>query len=192
MHKLPLKLDLQFFAEDPNPDPNQQQQGQQQNDPNAEKKFTQEDLNRINIKGKEDGKKAVYKALGVNTDDEFNALLETNKANGEKAGKVADLEKKVAELEAEKLKNTYLTEIRRSNVSDEYVEVVYSTVLPIKDEKPEAYSVRINDYLKTRPALLKAAQGTQYFNTNANYGGKPANKEPVNLQDALQERFGKK
>ena len=187
--KLKLKLNLQFFAEgDPNPDPNPKQNPS----PIDEKKFTQEDLNRINIKGKEDGKKAVYKLLGVTTDDEFNAFLETNKANGEKAGKYADLEKENAELKAEKLKNTYLTEIRRSNVSDEYVDVVYSSLLPQDKETPEAYSVRLAEYLKARPALIKVPAGTQYFNTNNNYRGGTPRQEPASLHDAIAEAYGKK
>ena len=60
--KLVLSLDLQFFAEDnevgnpqQNEQPNQQQQVQETAQQiNDGKKFTQEDLNRINIKGKND------------------------------------------------------------------------------------------------------------------------------------------
>ena len=87
-----LPLDLQFFAEgDPVDNP---PQPKDQNPTDDGKRFTQEDLNRINIKGKNDELKRILKATGFETEEALIAHLTKVKDYDEKSKKVAEYEAK--------------------------------------------------------------------------------------------------
>lgn len=186
-----IGLDLQLFA-DPNsgnPTENEddgKEKGKENEieNKNLEKKFTQEDLNRINIKGKEESKKAIYKILGISNDEELQSLTE----------KLKNYDSQKAELEnykAKEVKDSYLNEIRRNNIADEYVETVYYAVQPKENEKVEDYNNRVEEYIKTHKMLLKQPSGKN-FGFNYDYSGNAhQEKNNVGLRDALKMKYGK-
>lgn len=179
-----LPLDLQFFAEgDPVDNP---PQPKDQNPTDDGKKFTQEDLNRINIKGKNDELKRILKATGFETEEALIAHLTKVKDYDEKS-------KKVAEYEAKAIKDTYLAEIRKNNVSDEYVDTVYVAVAPTENEKVEDYNKRVATYMESHKALLKVSQSDKYFDSNYGYRGiQHQGNEPLSLNGAIKEKMGRK
>lgn len=158
-----LSLDLQFFAEDdPEPNPAQPNEPNPQNDG---KKFTQEDLNRVNIKGKNDELKRILKATNFESEEALIAHLTKVKDYDEKVAKIT-------EYEAKELKETYLAEIRKSNVADEYIETVYLALQPTENEKVGDYNGRVSKYLESHKALLKVNTANKFFNTDLGYNGK--------------------
>ena len=179
-----LPLDLQFFAEgDPVDNP---PQPKDQNPTDDGKRFTQEDLNRINIKGKNDELKRILKATGFETEEALIAHLTKVKDYDEKS-------KKVAEYEAKAIKDTYLAEIRKNNVADEYVDTVYVAVTPTENEKVEDYNKRVATYMESHKALLKVSQSDKYFDSNYGYRGvQHQSNEPLSLNGAIKEKMGRK
>ena len=179
-----LPLDLQFFAEgDPVDNP---PQPKDQNPTDDGKRFTQEDLNRINIKGKNDELKRILKATGFETEEALIAHLTKVKDYDEKS-------KKVAEYEAKAIKDTYLAEIRKNNVADEYVDTVYVAVTPTENEKVEDYNKRVATYMEYHKALLKVSQSDKYFDSNYGYRGiQHQGNEPLSLNGAIKEKMGRK
>lgn len=180
-----LPLDLQFFAEgDPVENP-PQPNGNEVPPANDGKKFTQEDLNRINIKGKQDELKRILKATGFETEEALINHLTKVKDYDEKVAKVN-------EYEAKALKDTYLTEIRKNNVADEYIDTVYVQVAPQENEKVEDYNKRVATYMETHKALLKVEQGSKFFNTNYDYRGQQhQGNETLSLGDAIKNKMRK-
>lgn len=190
--KLVLPLDLQFFAEGnevDNPqqinEPNPQNNTALKTEPQDGKKFTQEDLNRINIKGKNDELKRILKATGFETEE---ALINH-------LAKVKDYDEKVAkvnEYEAKAVKETYLAEIRKNNVADEYVETIYLAVAPQEKEKVEDYNKRVATYMDSHKALLKVDTSNKFFNTNLGYQGKQyqGNNSSLSIADAIKQQQG--
>lgn len=179
-----LLLDLQFFAEgDPVDNP---PQPKEPNPIDDGKKFTQEDLNRINIKGKNDELKRILKATGFETEEALIAHLTKVKDYDEKS-------KKVAEYEAKAIKDTYLAEIRKNNVADEYVDTVYVAVAPTENEKVEDYNKRVATYMESHKALMKVGQSDKYFDSNYGYRGiQHQDNEPLSLNGAIKEKMGRK
>ena len=185
--KLVLPLDLQFFAEGDEVDnptqitePTQPQQPQV----NDGKKFTQEDLNRINIKGKNDELKRILKATGFETEEALINHLAKVKDYDDKASKVA-------EYEAKAVKETYLTEIRKNNVADEYIETIYVAVAPQENEKVEEYNKRVATYMETHKALLKVDTSNKFFNTNIGYqGNQYAGNQSLSIANAIKQKQG--
>ena len=179
-----LPLDLQFFAEgDPVENPPQQKESNPTDDG---KRFTQEDLNRINIKGKNDELKRILKATGFETEEALIAHLTKVKDYDEKS-------KKVAEYEAKAIKDTYLAEIRKNNVADEYIDTVYVAVAPSENEKVEDYNKRVATYMESHKALMKVSQSDKYFDSNFGYRGTQyQGNEPLSLNGAIKEKMGKK
>ena len=185
--KLVLPLDLQFFAEGDEVDnptqtnePNQPQQPQV----NDGKKFTQEDLNRINIKGKNDELKRILKATGFETEEALINHLAKVKDYDDKASKVA-------EYEAKAVKETYLAEIRKNNVADEYIETIYVAVAPQENEKVEEYNKRVATYMETHKALLKVDTSNKFFNTNIGYqGNQYAGNQSLSIANAIKLKQG--
>ena len=179
-----LPLDLQFFAEgDPVDNP---PQPKDQNPTDDGKRFTQEDLNRINIKGKNDELKRILKATGFETEEALIAHLTKVKDYDEKS-------KKVAEYEAKAIKDTYLAEIRKNNVADEYVDTVYVAVTPTENEKVEDYNKRVATYMESHKALMKVSQSDKYFDSNYGYRGiQHQDNEPLSLNGAIKEKMGRK
>ena len=180
-----LPLDLQFFAEgDPVDNPPQTNE----NDvppTNDGKKFTQEDLNRINIKGKNDELKRILKATGFETEEALINHLAKVKDYDEKVAKVT-------EYEAKALKDTYLAEIKKNNVAEEYVETVYVAVAPTENEKVEDYNKRVATYMETHKALMKVEQGNKFFDTNFGYRGQHhQGTETLSLGDAIKNKMRK-
>lgn len=179
-----LPLDLQFFAEgDPVDNP---PQPKEPNPVDDGKKFTQEDLNRINIKGKNDELKRILKATGFESEEALIAHLTKVKDYDEKS-------KKVAEYEAKAIKDTYLAEIRKNNVADEYVDTVYVAVTPTENEKVEDYNKRVSTYMESHKALMKVSQSDKYFDSNYGYRGvQYQGNEPLSLTGAIKEKMGRK
>ena len=179
-----LPLDLQFFAEgDPVDNP---PQPKDQNPTDDGKRFTQEDLNRINIKGKNDELKRILKATGFETEEALIAHLTKVKDYDEKS-------KKAAEYEAKAIKDTYLAEIRKNNVADEYIDTVYVAVAPNENEKVEDYNKRVATYMESHKALLKVSQSDKYFDSNFGYRGvQHQGNEPLSLNGAIKEKMGRK
>ena len=179
-----LPLDLQFFAEgDPVDNP---PQPKDQNPTDDEKRFTQEDLNRINIKGKNDELKRILKATDFETEEALIAHLTKVKDYDEKS-------KKVAEYAAKAIKDTYLAEIRKNNVADEYIDTVYVAVAPNENEKVEDYNKRVATYMESHKALLKVSQSDKYFDSNYGYRGvQHQDNEPLSLNGAIKEKMGRK
>lgn len=179
-----LPLDLQFFAEgDPVDNP---PQPKEPNPTDDGKRFTQEDLNRINIKGKNDELKRILKATGFETEEALIAHLTKVKDYDEKS-------KKVADYEAKAIKDTYLAEIRKNNVADEYVDTVYVAVTPTENEKVEDYNKRVATYMESHKALLKVSQSDKYFDSNYGYRGvQHQGNEPLSLNGAIKEKMGRK
>ena len=179
-----LPLDLQFFAEgDPVDNP---PQPKDQNPTDDGKRFTQEDLNRINIKGKNDELKRILKATGFETEEALIAHLTKVKDYDEKS-------KKVAEYEAKAIKDTYLAEIRKNNVADEYIDTVYVAVAPTENEKVEDYNKRVATYMESHKALMKVSQSDKYFDSNYGYRGiQHQDSEPLSLNGAIKEKMGRK
>lgn len=184
--KLVLTLDLQFFAEgDPVENPPQPKETEV---PPIEdgKKFTQEDLNRINIKGKTDELKRILKVTGFESEEALVNHLSKVKDYDEKVAKVQ-------EYEAKELKETYLAEIRKNNVADEYIETVYLAVAPLENEKVEDYNKRVATYMESHKALMKVSQSDKYFDSNFGYRGiQHQGNEPLSLNGAIKEKMGKK
>ena len=189
--KLVLPLDLQFFAdgnEVVNPQqieqptqPQVQETAQQINDG---KKFTQEDLNRINIKGKNDELKRILKATGFETEEALLNHLTKVKDYDEKVAKVTEYETKA-------LKETYLSEIRKNNVADEYIETIYVAVAPQENEKVEDYNKRVATYMETHKALLKVDNSNKFFNTNYNYQGQQyQGNSNLSIAGAIKQKQG--
>ena len=92
-------VDLQLFAEDepnPTPDPNEKPGSQKGGDPNpenktepnAEKKYSEEELNRAKQSASSTGKNEILKELGISSIEEGKKLI----------GGKSDLEKQVADL----------------------------------------------------------------------------------------------
>ena len=179
-----LPLDLQFFAEgDPVDNP---PQPKEPNPTDDGKRFTQEDLNRINIKGKNDELKRILKATGFETEEALIAHLTKVKDYDEKS-------KKVAEYEAKAIKDTYLAEIRKNNVADEYIDTVYVAVAPTENEKVEDYNKRVATYMESHKALMKVSQSDKYFDSNYGYRGiQHQDNEPLSLNGAIKEKMGRK
>lgn len=180
--KLVLPLDLQFFAEgDPVDNPPQTKETEVPPTDDG-KKFTQEDLNRINIKGKEAELKRILKATGFESEEK---LLEH-------LGKTKDYDDKVAkivEYEQRERKNSYVSEIRKNNVADEYLEVVYTANIPTENEKVEDYNKRIATYLENHKALLKVDNANKVVNSNFGYTGNSYQGSGIlDLKDALNTR----
>ena len=92
--KLVLPLDLQFFAEGDHVENPPQPKETEVPPADDGKKFTQEDLNRINIKGKEAELKRILKVTGFESEEK---LLEH-------LGKTKDYDDKVAKIVEEKEK----------------------------------------------------------------------------------------
>ena len=179
-----LPLDLQFFAEGETVD--NPPQPKEPNPTDDGKKFTQEDLNRINIKGKNDELKRILKATGFETEEALIAHLTKVKDYDEKS-------KKVAEYEAKAIKDTYLAEIRKNNVADEYVDTVYVAVAPTENEKVEDYNKRVATYMESHKALMKVSQSDKYFDSNYGYRGvQHHDNEPLSLNGAIKEKMGRK
>lgn len=183
-----LPLDLQFFAEgDPVENPPQPTEPTEVPPQPKEdgKKFTQEDLNRINIKGKNDELKRILKATGFETEEALINHLAKVKDYDEKSSKVA-------EYEAKAVKETYLSEIRKNNVADEYIENVYLAVAPQENEKVEDYNKRVATYMETHKALLKVDNSNKFFNTNYRYQGQQTQNAPLSIADAIKQKQGLK
>ena len=186
--KLVLPLNLQFFtngneAEIPPQNTEQIFEPQQPQVDNG-KKFTQEDLNRINIKGKNDELKRILKATGFETEEALINHLAKVKDYDDKASKVA-------EYEAKAVKETYLTEIRKNNVADEYIETIYVAVAPQENEKVEDYNKRVATYMETHKALLKVDTSNKFFNTNIGYqGNQYAGNQSLSIANAIKQKQG--
>lgn len=178
-----LPLDLQIFAEGdegetPTPtttEPLPKDDG---------KKFTQEDLNRIHIKGKQDELKRILKATGFEGEEALLKHLEKVKDYDEKVGKIQ-------EYEAKALKETYLAEIRKNNASDEYVETIYLAVQPNENEKTEDYNKRISQYLDGHKAFLKVNNSNRFFDSNYGYSGNAHTNSNLSLNEALKQKMHK-
>jgi DNA-directed RNA polymerase beta subunit len=185
--KLVLPLDLQFFAEGDEVDnPTQTTEPTQPQQPQVDngKKFTQEDLNRINIKGKNDELKRILKATGFETEEALINHLAKVKDYDDKASKVA-------EYEAKAVKENYLTEIRKNNVADEYIETIYVAVAPQENEKVEEYNKRVATYMETHKALLKVDTSNKFFNTNIGYqGNQYAGNQSLSIANAIKQKQG--
>lgn len=185
--KLVLPLDLQFFAEGDeveNPTQTNEPTQPQQTQTNDGKKFTQEDLNRINIKGKNDELKRILKATGFETEEALINHLAKVKDYDDKASKVA-------EYEARAVKETYLAEIRKNNVADEYIETIYVAVAPQENEKVEEYNKRVATYMETHKALLKVDTSNKFFNTNIGYqGNQYAGNQSLSIANAIKQKQG--
>lgn len=185
--KLVLPLDLQFFAEGDeveNPTQTNEPTQPQLSQGNDGKKFTQEDLNRINIKGKNDELKRILKATGFETEEALINHLAKVKDYDDKASKVA-------EYEAKAVKETYLTEIRKNNVADEYIETIYVAVAPQENEKVEEYNKRVATYMETHKALLKVDTSNKFFNTNIGYqGNQYAGNQSLSIANAIKQKQG--
>lgn len=149
------------------------------------KKFTQEDLNKINIKGKQDELKRILKATGFESEEALLAHLTKVKDYDEKVGKIQEYESKA-------LKDTYLKEIQNNNVADEYVETIYLAVQPEENEKVDDYNKRIGQYLETHKAFLKVNNANKFFNTDYGYNGNTHNDSSngyLSLGDALKQKM---
>lgn len=183
--KMVLPLDLQFFADgDPEPIPAQPTEPTEPTPKDDGKKFTQEDLNRINIKGKNDELKRILKATGFETEEALINHLAKVKDYDDKASKVA-------EYEAKAVKETYLAEIRKNNVADEYIETIYVAVAPQENEKVEEYNKRVATYMETHKALLKVDTSNKFFNTNIGYqGNQYAGNQSLSIANAIKQKQG--
>lgn len=185
--KLVLPLDLQFFAEGDEVDnPTQTNEPTQPQQPqvNDGKRFTQEDLNRINIKGKADELKRILKVTGFETEEALINHLTKVKDYDEKVAKIT-------EYEAKAVKETYLAEIRKNNVADEYIETIYVAVAPQENEKVEEYNKRVATYMETHKALLKVDTSNKFFNTNIGYqGNQYAGNQSLSIANAIKLKQG--
>ena len=115
-----IPLNLQFFADDGNGDENTDNKQNENKDSNnsdnggekrQEKTFTQEQVNGMMAKEKNEGKKSVLKALGFGSEEEakkaiqlYNAMIESQKSEEEKAKEAfekSDREKEEYRIRAE-------------------------------------------------------------------------------------------
>lgn len=182
-----LPLDLQIFSEGEQDETPSSVEEVEQTPKNEGKKFTQEDLNKINIKGKQDELKRILKATGFESEEALLAHLTKVKDYDEKVGKIQEYESKA-------LKDTYLKEIQNNNVADEYVETIYLAVQPTENEKVEDYNKRVGQYLESHKAFLKVNNSNRFFNTDYGYNGNTYNDNPngyVSLGDALKQKMKK-
>ena len=181
-----IPLDLQIFAEgDQDDTPSSTEEPEQVLPKNDGRKFTQEDLNKINIKGKQDELKRILKATGFESEEALLNHLTKVKDYDEKVGKIQ-------EYEAKALKETYLAEIRKNNASDEYVETIYLAVQPTENEKTEDYNKRIAQYLDGHKAFLKVNTSNKFFDSNYGYTGNAhTDSNNLSLGEALKLKMKK-
>lgn len=181
-----MPLDLQIFAEgDQDDTPSSTEETEQVLPKNEGRKFTQEDLNKINIKGKQDELKRILKATGFESEEALLNHLTKVKDYDEKVGKIQ-------EYEAKELKETYLAEIRKNNASDEYVETIYLSVQPTENEKTEDYNKRIAQYLDGHKAFLKVNTSNKFFDSNYGYTGNAhTDSNNLSLGEALKLKMKK-
>lgn len=181
-----LPLDLQIFAEgEESETPSLEEKEEIQVPKETGKKFTQEDLNKINIKGKQDELKRILKATGFESEEALLNHLTKVKDYDEKVGKIQ-------EYEAKALKETYLAEIRKNNADDEYVETIYLANQPLENEKTEDYNKRIGQYLENHKAFLKINTTNKFIHSDFGYNGRAYDdNSSFSLEDAIKNKMKK-
>lgn len=179
-----LPLNLQFFAEDDNPDDkgsatddNQDGEddgGKDDQTKSGGKTFTQEEVTRMMTREKKEGRNAAIKALGFENEEEakkaaslLKALLDSQKSEKEKAeeeknnavNQKSDAEKRASEAEA-KL-TCFLSGVNKDSIDD-----VLSIALPkVTDDK---------DLSKVLEDMKKNNRYASFFEENS--GGKGGSK----------------
>lgn len=179
-----LPLNLQFFAEDDNPDDKDSAQDNKQggNDDggkddqtdSGKKTFTQEEVTRMMTREKKEGRNAAIKALGFENEEEakkaaslLKALLDSQKSEKEKAeeekndavNQKSDAEKRASEAEA-KL-TCFLSGVNKDSIDD-----VLSIALPkVTEDK---------DLSKVLEDMKKNNRYASFFEGNS--GGKGGDK----------------
>lgn len=179
-----LPLNLQFFAEDDNPDDkgsaedNNQggndDSGKDDQTDSGKKTFTQEEVTRMMTREKKEGRNAAIKALGFENEEEakkaaslLKALLDSQKSDKEKAeeeknnavNQKSDAEKRASEAEA-KL-TCFLSGVNKDSIDD-----VLSIALPkVTEDK---------DLSKVLEDMKKNNRYASFFEGNS--GGKGGDK----------------
>lgn len=176
-----LPFNLQFFAEDDNPDDkdsatddNQDGKddgGKDDQTKSGEKTFTQEEVTRMMTREKKEGRNAAIKALGFENEDEakkaaalLKALLDSQKSEKEKAeeeknnavNQKSDAEKRASEAES-KL-TCFLSGVNKDSIDD-----VLSIALPkVTEDK---------DLSKVLEEMKKNERYKSFFEGNSGKGG---------------------
>ena len=156
--------------------------------PTAEKKFTQSELDNVVKTRLAKSDKALFTKLGIEKKEDLDAII--SKLQEYDALKTSNEEKdaEIASLKAEKAKGCYLRIIEKANVDDEFIEFVYSKVQPKENEKTEEYKTRIEEYIAEHKNVLNSATTT--INTSVELSGKSSSK-PLTMLEAMKEKYKK-
>lgn len=136
--------------------------------PTAEKTFTQKEVNDLVQNRLSKSEKSLFTKLGINSKEELDSLVEKLRDYDTTKNSNAELTEKVSKLENEKARAQYIRAIEKENVDDEVIELVYSKVVPNKDEDVKDYASRVKEYLKEHSNFVK---NTSVINTSVNLSG---------------------
>ena len=192
IRKLALKLDLQTFAEDDNADTSvgtTNVDTTTADNPTAEKTFTQSELDNVVKTRLAKSEKNLFTKLGIEKKEDLDALITKLKDYDALKSSVEGKDTEIASLKAEKTKASYLRAIERANVDDEFVEFVYSKVLPKDKETMEEYKERLNEYIANHKNVLNA--NVSVINTSVDLSGNSKKNDPTNIKEALKEKYKK-
>ena len=192
IRKLALKLDLQTFAEDDNADTSvgtTNVDTTTADNPTAEKTFTQSELDNVVKTRLAKSEKNLFTKLGIEKKEDLDALITKLKDYDALKSSVEGKDTEIASLKAEKTKASYLRAIERANVDDEFVEFVYSKVLPKDKETMEEYKERLNEYIANHKNVLNA--NVSIINTSVDLSGNSKKNDPTNIKEALKEKYKK-
>lgn len=157
--------------------------------PTAEKKFTQSELDNVVKTRLAKSEKTFYTKLGIEKKEDLDALIEKLKDYDALKSSVEGKDTEIASLKAEKVKSGYLKVIEKANVDDEFIDFVYSKVEPKEKETTEEYKARVDEYISAHKNVLNVPVAT--INTSVDLSGKPKTSTPQTLGEALREKYKK-
>lgn len=158
--------------------------------PTAEKTFTQSELDNVVKTRLAKSEKNLFTKLGIEKKEDLDALITKLKDYDALKSSVEGKDTEIASLKAEKTKASYLRAIERANVDDEFVEFVYSKVLPKDKETMEEYKERLNEYIANHKNVLNA--NVSVINTSVDLSGSSKNNDPLDMRDAVRQKYKKK
>lgn len=178
-------LNLQYFAEEgdtdnqnENSDNGNENKNEDQNSNAGGKTFTQDEVNRMMTREKNQGKNSILKSLGFKTEEEakkamdlYNALIESQKSQDEKASD--ELNSKSAELEeqtrrAEEAENKLLC--FQFGVNKDSIEDVLAIAMTKVNDKDD-----LNSVLKS---MKKETKYSSFFEESNNGSGGGTGRQP--------------
>ena len=158
--------------------------------PTAEKTFTQSELDNVVKTRLAKSEKNLFTKLGIEKKEDLDAIITKLKEYDALKSSVEGKDTEIASLKAEKTKASYLRAIEKANVDDEFVEFVYSKVLPKDKETIEEYKVRLNEYIDKHKNVLNA--NVSVINTSVDLSGSSKNNDPLDMRDAVRQKYKKK